>query len=379
MTATDLHEALDSLARLADHDPAPDRLAGITRKRREQRNRRGAVGAGVAALAVIATSIGVAAVPRGGDADGGVATTAPTPSPSPQQTLSVRMRVDPTGEDTYRVSYTLDGTSLSVRDAETGDPIEQGGPLRTRVLLDGKEIRGTDGGSVECDPGGKPEAYDTVFPPAEVTIKPGDHTVTVEVDYCGPDGSRMTARDSQKAYYMGVASVADRARKDLDGDGTIERLTLVDEGTSTALKVSGSVNGTVSVEGADPVFISGASDLDGNGVKEMSVDVEDGILTHTFLVTAVNGAPQVIRPESGSPSLLNGRGDGRFWGSGVFDDVLTSWVGEDDPAYDPGSEEGMPLTIPLDGGTWTLDGTTLRFTPWATPHCGAPNGGAVEC
>ena len=174
MSTTELHDALDALAHLADHDVVPDRLAGIVRRRRAQRNRRAVAGAGVAALAVIATSVGIATVPGGGgDADGQVATPAPTPS-APAPRLEVALQLRPAGQDTYRVSYRLTGTALAVRDPATGDPVAQGGPLGTRVLLDGKDVGGTDGGSVECDPAGRVETYDQTFGPVEVRVEPGE-------------------------------------------------------------------------------------------------------------------------------------------------------------------------------------------------------------
>lgn len=313
MSTTDpLHDALEQLARHADHDPAPDRLAGITRRHRAQRNRRAAVGAGVATLAVVATGLAVGALP-GVDDD-------PDRLAAAGVGLDVSLGIDAAdpATDTYRVTYHVDGTALAVRDPATGDPIDHGGPLGTVVLLDGKNVGGSDGGAVECDPAGRTERYDQRFGPVEVTIPAGPHDVAVVVEYCGADGRRETARASERAEYLGTTRVVDRAREDLDGDGTVERIVLVDEGTDSSLRVSGSVGGNVSLGAADPVRISGIEDLDGDGRREVLVDVEEGELTRTLVLTVA-------------------------------------------------------------GGEWRLDGTTLRSTPWATPHCGGPDVGPAGC
>jgi hypothetical protein len=371
MSTTDLHDALETLARLADHDPAPGRLAGITRKRQVRRNRSVALGAAVAVAAVGIGSTAVARSTPDGRGDSTIATSPPGPTPAPVGSLEVALDVRSAGDDTFRVFYQLSGTALPVRDASTGDPIDHGGPLSTRVLLDGEVVGGTDGGFVECDPQGSPETYDTAFGPVEVLVEAGNHTLSVEVDYCGPAGERLTATDRERSYFLGTAEVADRARKDLDGDGTIEQLVLVDEGVPSALEIKGgSVEGRVDFAATDPVWISGAEDLDGDGDTEVLVDLDLGDLTQTVVVTLDGGSPTLVGAGDASPELLNGTSGGRFHGSMVIDGVMTSWSGAVDPSSDPGR---------LEGGVWALDGTVLRFTPWTTPYCGGPQAPPVEC
>lgn len=261
------------------------------------------------------------------------------------------------------MSYTITGTSGSFRDSETGRPMEQGGPLGTRVLVDGREVTGTDGGLVECDPGGTPEAYDIELGPQQVQVPEGEHTLSVEVEYCGPDGEVLTATDATTAYWPGQGSVADRAAEDLDGDGTRERLVLVDEGDRSALLVQGgSVTGRVELGAMVPGWISGADDLDGDGTTEVLVDVDLGELVQTVVVTLDRrGDPTLGGAAGGPPQLLNGVADGRFHGSMLINGVITSWSGEGD-----GEQVG-----PVEGGMWVLDGTTLRQVPFEQETCGS--------
>ena len=365
MSTTDpLHDAFEELARRADLDLVPDRLAGIRHKRRATQQRRTAVGAAVAALAVVAGGVAVAGLPGGSDRSGGsVATQVPdaTSEAAPVSGLVVTMRVEPRAGEKWGVSFHLGGTALSVRDATTGDPIRGGGPLNTRVLLDGKVVAGTDGGAVECDPEGSPERYDTDFGPFVVETGPGTHQLSVAVDYCGAGGQRLTATDRQGPTFDGTAVVADRARKDLDGDGTPERLVLVDEGDDSALRISGSVNGTVGLQAADPTWISGVSDLDGDGDLDVLVDVRWRSVTAVVVVALDDGVPRLVTSPAEGPRRYNGTVDDRFHGTMLIDGELVSWQGEGD-----GQAVG-----PVTGGTWVLEGSRLRLVPFDRPMCGS--------
>jgi hypothetical protein len=391
MSTTDpLHDAFEELARRADLDLVPDRLAGIRHKRRATQQRRTAVGASLAALAVVAGGVAVSGLPGGANrTDGSVATTTPDPTtdastdPSPETPrdelgLVLSKRIVPAGGDDFRVSFRVTGTAVAVRDRQTGGRVDLGGILGTRILLDGESVSATDPGDVECIAGGPVETYDQRFGPFEVTIPPGQHTVSVSTRWCNAAGDVERTVISDQAYYMGRMSVADRARVDLDGDGTLETLRLLDEGSSSALEVSGSMEGTVQLPSDEPTYVSGVADLDGDGAKEVLVDAREGDLSRTYVVTVGDGTPRLAGPAAGSPALLDGVTKDRFLGAGVLNGVLTSWAG-DDPGLRPGTDEPIAEGVPLDGGTWTLEGTTLRFTPWSTDFCSGAGGGPVEC
>ena len=90
-----------------------------------------------------------------------------------------------------------------------------------------------------------------------VDVPPGEHTVSVSVRWCNAAGDLERTVIGDKTYYQGGGSaVADRATKDLDGDGTRETLELVDEGARAALVVRGSVAGRVDLGPAEPTFVS---------------------------------------------------------------------------------------------------------------------------
>ncbi|GAA1908931.1 hypothetical protein [Nocardioides marmoribigeumensis] len=360
MTTTDpLHDAFDDLARRADLDPAPDRLAGIARKRRAQRDRRLGAGAGLAVLAVVA-GLGMPHLPSGSpDRDATVATTAPSPSRGPDLGLEVQLHVTPTVGDGFRVSLDVTGTAMPVVDRRTGRPVEGGGVRGTRILLDGKEVRGTDAGDVECSTTGAPERYDQTFGPFTVDIPPGDHTVRAVAGWCDATGEVRQAVDEDEAYYLGESTVVDRARQDVDGDGTPEQLVLVDEGTDSVLRVHGSVDGVVSLQAADPVRVSGVEDLDGDGDQEVLVDVRWRSVTALVLVTLDGGRPALVTSPPEGPRRYSGVVDGDFHGTTLIDGVLTTWEGPGD-----GRRVG-----PVDGGTWVLEGTRLRLVPFGRPTC----------
>ena len=365
---SDLHDALETLAHLADHEPAPDRLAGIARKRRAQRNRRATAGAGVAALAVIATSIGVATVPGGGDADGGIATVDPTPVDDGTD-LDVTLRIVPAGADEYRLTYEVSGTSVPVRNPREQVAAADAGVLSTTVLLDGTEVGGSGEDDNECDPQGAPAPYENSFGPGTLKIGAGDHTVQVVARYCGLDGSVRTADATSTSYFLGEATVADRAGKDLDGDGTAEKLVLVDEGSDSSLRISGSVEGTVSLQAADPVWISGVEDLDGDGDREVLVDVRWRSVTALVLVTLDGDRPALVTSPAQGPRRYSGAVDDEFHGTMVIDGVLTTWHG-------PGAGDEVG---PVEGGTWVLEGTRLRLVPFAQQMCGSVQVSPQRC
>jgi hypothetical protein len=365
MSTTDpLHDAFEELARRADLDVVPDRLAGIAGKRRAQRNRRTGLAAGVAALAVVAAGATLVERPPGDGRTSAVAGAVRTSSQAgPHLTVTRQVSPDqtPARGDFYRVGYVVTGTAVAVREQRTGGEVAHGNPLSTRLLLDGKELGGTDSGDVECDPTGEVETYDHTFSPVVVPIEPGDHTVRVEAFYCSTDGQVRTASDSSTSYFLGSEKAVDRLQADLDGDGTSEELVVSDEGTDSALHVSGSVDGTVSLAAAEPVGVSDVVDLDGDGDREVLVEARWRSDTATVVVTLDDGRPaQVTSPPSG-PRRYSGAVDDDFHGTQLIDGVLTTWEGPGD-----GDRVG-----PVEGGTWVLEGTRLRLVPFGEQTCGS--------
>lgn len=370
MSTTDpLHDAFEALARRADLDHVPDRLAGIAHKRRTQRNRRVAVVGGVAALAMIAAGVGLASTtaPTGGDSDGRIATE-PTATVT-DLGLDVDLRIRPAGGSTYRVSYVVTGTAMPVTDNPTGKVVPQGGIFGTNLTVDGEGFTGSDVGDVSCSTEGPAERYDETFGPLEIPLEAGSHTLEVKVGWCDATGQVRYASDEDTSYYMGESSVADRAKKDLDGDGTPEQLVLVDEGTESALVVEGSVDGRVDLEAEDPTWISGVDDLDGDGSRELLVDVRYRGVSALAVVTVIDGRPAMAKAVLDEPRLFNGVLDGRFYGTMVINGALTTWYGDGD-----GEEVG-----PVEGGTLELEGTRLRLVPFAQPMCGATQVSPQPC
>ena len=316
----------------------------------------------VGKLAVVAAGTTLALHPAGGDRAGDVAV---TPDRAPREDgpqLEVELQVKGVGgRDTYRVIYVVTGTAVAVRDPGTKETVAHGNPLGTRVLLDGREVAGTDGGYVECDPAGEVERYDQSFSPADVPIQPGDHTLRVEVPYCTTDGQVRTASDSYTSYFLGEVTEVDRNRADLDGDGTPEELVVSDEGTESALHLSGSVDGTVSLDAAEPVRVSEVVDLDGDGDREVLVEARWRSVTATIVVTLDDGQPALVTSPAEGPRRYSGTVDGDFHGTRLVDGVLTTWDGSG-----TGEEVG-----PVEGGTWVLEGTRLRLVPFVRPMCGS--------
>ena len=68
------------------------------------------------------------------------------------------------------------------------------GPSYTSVLLDGRNVGGSDGGAIECRAGAPEIAFDETWTGQggsgmHVRVPgPGTYTVTVEAPYCGADG-----------------------------------------------------------------------------------------------------------------------------------------------------------------------------------------------
>ena len=180
---------LDELARLSDDDLAIDRMAGITRKARANRRRR--VGAGIAALAVIAAgSVGAAQVLADGDSSSGPSI-ADDPTPPVANGLTIDLTVNQIDVTTLSVTYRIHGTASAWTAPDNGQYTDVSGPRYTMIQLDGENVGGTDGGDIECRAGAPELAYDETFDVAlaPVTVPgPGTYTVSIEAPYCGADG-----------------------------------------------------------------------------------------------------------------------------------------------------------------------------------------------
>jgi hypothetical protein len=185
-----IFRGLDELARLSDDDLAIDRMSGITRKARANRRRR--VGAGIAALVVIAAgAVGAAQVLSDGGSSSGPGF-ADDESPSPAASgLTIDLKLHQAGPTTLSVRYRIHGTASAWSVPGSGRYTDVSGPRNTSVLLNGENVAGTDGGDIECRAGAPELAYDETFdkvvPPLTVP-GPGEYTVTVEAPYCGADG-----------------------------------------------------------------------------------------------------------------------------------------------------------------------------------------------
>ena len=180
---------LDELARLTDDDLGVDRMAGITRKARNNRRRR--VGAAVAALAVIAAgTVGAAQLLGDGDSSSGPGF-AEDPPPPAASGLTIDLTVDQIDTTQLSVTYRIHGTATAWSAADTRQSTNESGPRYTSIQLDGKDVSGTDGGDIECRAGAPEVAYDETF---DVTLEPvtipgpGTYTVTIQAPYCGADG-----------------------------------------------------------------------------------------------------------------------------------------------------------------------------------------------
>jgi hypothetical protein len=182
---------LDELAGLTDQVPTTDRMAGITRRARANRRRR--VGAGIAALAVIAAgTVGAAQLLADGDSSSGPGF-AEDPTPPPAATgLTIDLTANPIDPTTVGVTYRIHGTASAWSDPATGQPMDISGPRYTAIQVDGEELGGTDGGDIECRPDAPEVAFDETFGGRSGTPVPvpgpGTYTITVEAPYCGADG-----------------------------------------------------------------------------------------------------------------------------------------------------------------------------------------------
>ena len=183
---------LDELAGLTDQVPVTDRMAGITRKARDNRRRK--VAAGVAGLAVIAAgAVGTAQLLSDGDASTGPGF-ADDPPPTATSGLTIDLTVDPIGPKTLSVEYRIHGTATAWSSPDDQQPMDYSGPSYTSVLLDGRNATGSDGGAIECRAGAPEIAFDETWSGQggsgmHVRVPgPGTYTVTVEAPYCGADG-----------------------------------------------------------------------------------------------------------------------------------------------------------------------------------------------
>ena len=182
---------LDELAGLTDQFPTADRMAGITRKARTNRRRK--VAAGVAGLAVIAAgAVGAAHFLTDGDTSTGPGIAKdPTPPPAASG-LTIDLTADPTGPKSLGVSYRIHGTATAWSAPGNNQPMDVSGPQYTSILLDGKEVTGTDGGDIVCRAGAPEIPYDENFGEgSSMAVEvpgPGTYTVTVQAPYCGADG-----------------------------------------------------------------------------------------------------------------------------------------------------------------------------------------------
>jgi len=185
---------LDELADLTDLVPAPDRMAGITRKARTNRRRK--VAAGVAGLTVIAAgAVGAAQFLSDGDASTGPGIAKdPTQPPLPAiNGLTIDLTVDQIGPKTLGVIYRIHGTATAWSSPDNHQPLDVSGPQYTSVKLDGQEVSGSDGGDIECRAGAPKIPFDETWKSGKSGMPvhvpgPGTYTVTVEAPYCGEFG-----------------------------------------------------------------------------------------------------------------------------------------------------------------------------------------------
>lgn len=187
-----------ALAELADQSPVADRMPAIAGKARQNRDRKLAAGAAALALVAIAAASALHLF-SGGDVTG----EAPDPVPQPTMTmrpdsLDIDLTVTQLDRTTLKVLYRIHGTSRAWSSAETPATLDVGGPRNTRLLLDGEEAGGYDGGAIECRAGSRPIDFDATWGAPDglrVTIPgPGTYTLEVLAPSCGVDGQQVPNR-----------------------------------------------------------------------------------------------------------------------------------------------------------------------------------------
>jgi len=133
-------------------------------------------GAGIAlALAVVTGSAGLLQL---GDEPAQAAVGGP-------DGLSVDVLASPAGTDHIEVGYRVHGTAGAWSDPTTNEPIDYAGPAYTRILVDGEEQGGTDGGAMVCAEDAPEQEFDETWEPVRVAVPgPGTYEITVDAPYC---------------------------------------------------------------------------------------------------------------------------------------------------------------------------------------------------
>lgn len=366
-----LFRSLDRLAQQADTDAVPDRMADISRRARQTRQRKlAAGGAGIAVLAAIAA--GALIVP-----DRGTDGTAPDPAGSPSQTPSkaVREDADLSGPLRLRASAVQSGEqAISVRAEVLGtghswssgtEEIGEFGARAVTFAVDGGTpealFGGSELGAVDCrrgsSTGASQESYGTPSDNAGQSLQVsgyGEHTVKVVASVCGPDGpaeltETLTVKTSRVDY-----ETADELNEDLDGDGEPESIAIdVPAGSAgdpdaaiavARLSVGDAAPQAVFLPGLGEPVIEGVADLNGDGSDEVVVRKLGGANGDTFsvlnlraeipyLVTVTGMGEALILPNSTGVQDA-GSADSQVTGLRTREDgsvALSTWFGGDRP------------------------------------------------
>jgi len=397
-----IFRGLDELAGLADDDHVTDRLAGISRKARTNRIRTRVAGAAAAAV-VVAGAVG--ALQLAGDDTNNEPAPAPsvgTESPSPTASadpsaLTIDVTVSQLGRTTLGVVYRIHGTSHEwvYLPGETSDI---SGPKYTRVMLDGEEVGGSDGGDIQCEAGTPELAFDETWQGEDqrgvlVTVPgPGTYTIKIMAPSCGADGKLVPNEVSRTVTVTEPdLVVADQTSADIDGDGRADQVTLLtpvdqSQGGYAVAEVTRASGETTEVQitGTGAPKVGGTADLNDDGVPEVEI-VSEGenrswwtVLTYTGgeVVAArpiLSGGEWVIKPETGATAE-------EYAGSTYRDfqvtflrgsQLMTGFVGH---AWDQQSDAEVTLHVwGLEGAELSLGGPkeTLCVTPdpatWTDP------------
>jgi hypothetical protein len=389
-----IFRGLDNLAGLADADHVTDRLGGISRKARANRIRTRVAGA-AAVAAVVAGAVGVVQLLPNGDKD-----VQPTPSPTTSanpSALTIDLGVKQIGRTTLGVVYRIHGTSHEWVYAPN-ETTDISGPKNTRVLLDGQEAGGSDGGDIQCQAETPELAFDETWSGDDgrgviVNVPgPGTYTLTVQAPSCGADGKLVPNEVSQTVTVTEPdIVVADQTSVDIDGDGRDDQVKLLapsaDQGGGYAVAEVTLASGEtteVQITGTGAPKIGGTADLNGDGVPEVEIDSEGAnhswwtVLTYTGgkVVAAkpiLSGAEWIMKPDTGAMSEAYA-GEAIRWFQVTFmrDGQLVTLL--TDGAWDQRSEAQGTLHVwGLEGSDLSLGGPkeTLCITPdkatWTDP------------
>ena len=360
---------LDQLAGMADRDEVADRMPGIVRKARTNRNRKVAAGA---ATFVALLAIGVPSAtqvlsggdatdkpPPAGDPTVGVEPTAPStpvdepaadiespPSSTPvaRDELSIDLDVNQIGPTTVGALFRIQGTAQGYN-----------GPSYIHVQLDGQQASGSDfleqlnqhgGGEPVCEGAGAPQStFDQTFTDFEqkglnVDVPgPGTYTVTVQAPYCDVDGNPVANEVSQTVTVTQPdKKVTDETQVDIDGDGRndVVRLTVpeADRGDSyftlAEVTLAAGQQTEIPLVGFGRPTIGGTADLDGDGVAEVAVVSENSDHHSWWTVLTSNrgdvvGATPVGAGEQDVELQSGAIAGGNYQMTWLRDDQLVSW------------------------------------------------------